>query len=96
MHQQFANAFYRSTLWKNTRKAYWISKGGLCEHCFAKGLIVPGVEVHHKIALTPENIRDPKISCNPDNLVLLCKACHDEQHHARRFRVDRETGEVTV
>ena len=53
-----------------------------------KGLIVPGDEVHHKIRLTPENITDPSIALNWDNLELLCKACHQEEHQAIRWRVD--------
>lgn len=96
MHNQFANQFYGSRQWKQTRKAYWISKGGLCEHCLAKGLIVPGEQVHHKIELTPRNISDPAITCNPANLVLLCRRCHDEQHNVKRFRVDPATGAVEL
>jgi 5-methylcytosine-specific restriction endonuclease McrA len=76
-------------------KAYRISKGRLCERCYAKGLIVPGEEVHHKIRLTPENINDPAIALNWDNLELLCKNCHMEEHRAKRWRAD-ELGHVDL
>lgn len=82
MHQQFANVFYGSREWKACRSAYRQAKGGLCERCLARGLIVPGVEVHHRIRLTPENISDPAVALNWGNLELLCETCH-EQEHAR-------------
>ena len=88
MHQQFANAFYSSTAWKRTRKAYMVSRRGLCERCLARGLIVPGVEVHHRTELTPANINDPRVTLNPANLELLCRDCHATQHGARRWTVD--------
>ena len=61
----------------------------------ARGLIVPGEEVHHKIRLTPENISNPAIALNWDNLELLCKKCHMEEHTRRRWRAD-ETGHIEL
>jgi len=51
---------------------------------------VPGEIVHHKIHLTPENIHDPKIALNFDNLQLLCRDCHGKIHakHQKRYKVD--------
>jgi 5-methylcytosine-specific restriction endonuclease McrA len=90
MHNQFANAFYSSVAWKKTRAAYRNSRGGLCESCLARGLIVPGTEVHHKRPLTPENIGDPTVTLNWDNLELLCEDCHAERHADRQaFRAMR-------
>lgn len=40
----------------------------------------PAEEVHHKKHLTPENIGDPRITMNMDNLVSLCKDCHFAEH----------------
>lgn len=51
------------------------SAGSLCEKCDAIG-----TEVHHKIRLTPENVNDPEISLNQDNLMLLCNECHNKEH----------------
>ena len=42
-----------------------------------------GEEVHHKIRLTTENVVDSNISINQENLELLCKDCHNDEH--RRF-----------
>lgn len=43
-------------------------------------MIKPGVIVHHKIHLTPENIYDRNIALSWDNLELLCRDCHDKEH----------------
>ena len=92
---RFARAFYMSRPWVKCARAYKQSKGGLCERCWSKGLIVPGAEVHHKIRLTPENIKDPAVALNWDNLELLCKNCHLEEHHRTRWRAD-ELGHVEL
>jgi 5-methylcytosine-specific restriction endonuclease McrA len=36
-------------------------------------------EVHHIIELTPENINDPSIALNLDNLMCLCHNCHTRE-----------------
>ncbi len=92
---KFARTFYKSGAWTKCRQAYKTSVGGLCERCLAKGLIVPGVEVHHKIRLTPENIDDPAIALCFDNLELLCADCHQEEHRPTRWRTD-ELGRVDL
>lgn len=100
MHEQFANHFYGSAVWKYCRKEFAKSKGMVCERCLKRGLIVAGskerpLEVHHKVPLTPENINDPNVTLNWENLELLCKDCHEEerQRTARRWKVD-ESGRV--
>ncbi len=47
----------------------------MCELCGAGGMIV-----HHKDSLTPQNINDPNVSLNWDNLELLCQCCHNKAH----------------
>ena len=74
----WAEKFYKSKAWKKTRKAYYISKYGLCERCGR-----PGDIVHHKIHLNPSNINDPNITLNFDNLELVCQDCHNKEHSAR-------------
>ena len=94
MARDFAGNFYKTATWKAVRKAYIKSVGGLCERCYAKGLIKHGDTVHHKIHLTPENIHDPNVTLDPDNLILLCRDCHAEMHKSvKRYKVD-ETGKV--
>jgi hypothetical protein len=95
--KEFAKSFYCSKAWKETRKAYAKSKGGLCERCLKKGLYVPGVIVHHKVYLTPDNINDPAVSLNWNNLELVCRDCHAQEHDGlkRRYKVD-ELGRITA
>lgn len=91
----FAHEFYKSWAWIRCARAYKQEVNGLCERCMARGLFVPGDEVHHKTKLTPENIGDPAVSLNWDNLELLCKNCHIEQHRGQRWRAD-EMGHVEI
>lgn len=73
--QPWAKWFYDSKEWKKCRKAYAISQNGICERCKRKGRIV-----HHKIYLTKDNINNPLITLNPDNLEYLCQDCHTKEH----------------
>lgn len=95
--QDYAREFYSSTAWKNTRTAYAKSKGGLCENCLSRGIYKAGEIVHHKIHLSPENINDPSVCLNFDNLELLCRDCHCMMHDKkkRRYKVD-DMGKVTI
>ena len=100
MSKEFARAFYDSTAWRQTRKAYASSVGGLCERCLRSGRYVAGEIVHHINHLTQENINDPDISLDWSNLELVCRECHAEIHEAdikrrapRRYCVDK-TGRV--
>ena len=90
-------AFYGSPEWKRCRAAYRKKARGLCEMCLKQGLCRPGEIVHHKIELTPENIGDPAVSLNYDNLILLCRDHHAEVHdkNPKRYKVD-EFGHVTI
>ena len=76
--KDWARSFYRSKAWLKCRNAYIRKRvgidGGLCEVC--KDDL--GFIVHHKVHLTPENISDPEISLNEENLAYVCKACHDQ------------------
>lgn len=86
----YAEAFYKSQQWKDCRAAYAKSVGGLCERCLKKGIYSPGEIVHHKKHLTPGNISDPNVTMSFDNLELLCRGCHADEHQRvkRRYKVD--------
>ena len=84
-------SFYVSWQWRKCRKAFAESKGNLCERCLKRGIIEPGskdrpLEVHHKIPLTADNIKDPNITLNWSNLELLCKTCHDQERERKEKR----------
>ena len=95
MSREFAKAFYGSKQWQECRESYARSKRYLCEDCLSKGLYTPGEIVHHIKELSPENINDPRVTLNFDNLRLVCRKCHAEEHQQRdrRYVVD-EYGRV--
>lgn len=85
---KYTSYFYKTKAWQNCRDSYMKYKGGLCELCLAKGIYRPAEIVHHKIHLTPDNINDPAITLNWDNLQALCRDCHGEVHGGRRYKLD--------
>ncbi len=89
MAKDFAQGFYKSKTWQQCRDAYAASVGGLCEECLRENKITAGEIVHHKIHLTPDNINDPAVSLNWDNLELVCRSCHLKLHgNRKRYSVD--------
>lgn len=74
MAKSWAKAFYNSAAWKKCRDAYIAKVYGLCEWCGA-----PGYIVDHIVELTPENIHNPGIALNEDNLQYLCLECHNKK-----------------
>jgi len=88
------SAFYKTKAWQSCRDDYIKSVGGLCERCLAKGLIVPAEIAHHKIHLNDNNINDPSVSLNFDNLEAVCRSCHGEIHGKKKRYTIAEDGSV--
>lgn len=90
MARAFAKAFYNSLLWQEVRSSVLKRDRYMCQHC----RMAPATEVHHKARLTPDNINDPRISVNPDNLISLCEQCHKQMHRRdrREGRAERTLG----
>jgi 5-methylcytosine-specific restriction protein A len=80
MAKSWAIKFYNSKKWKKCRESYIQTVGGLCERCFLSGLYNPGEIVHHTIALSPQNIDNPHVTLNHENLEYLCQDCHNAEH----------------
>lgn len=96
--KDYARGFYKGKEWKQCRAAYTKAARGLCEHCLSRGIIKAGKIVHHKIHIDPDNIQDPTITLDFNNLELVCMDCHAELHkgeRARRYKLD-ELGRVSV
>ena len=88
--------FYNSTAWKNTRRNYLQSVGGLCERCLERGIIRPADIVHHKIPITKDTYSDLNLSLSWNNLQALCRECHAEVHEdiyaarrKKRYKIDK-------
>ena len=73
MAKPWAKSFYNSKQWQAVRHEVLRRDTYTCAYCYGRA-----EEIHHVIPLTPENINDPMISLNPDNLVALCHSCHDK------------------
>ena len=75
MAQEWAKPFYNSHEWAQVREYVMMRDKYTCQKCYR-----PAQEVHHKKHLSKDNIWDPSITLNPDNLVALCRDCHFRQH----------------
>lgn len=75
MAREFAKSFYNSKEWKKCRELIMIRDSYLCVLCNK-----PAQEVHHKKHITPNNINNPAITLNPENLISLCGDCHKKIH----------------
>lgn len=88
--------FYKTRAWKECRAAYLRKVGGLCELCMDRGIIRPADIVHHKIHLTDETARDPKVALNFDNLQAVCIDCHNALHFRKAPKKRYEIIDGTV
>ena len=97
MAKPFARQFYSSKAWQDCRNEYAKRRHHLCENCLRRGIYKPGTIVHHKIELDPINIERPEIALNFDNLELLCREHHAQEHDGlkKRYTVDA-FGRVTA
>lgn len=85
--------FYQSKAWKDVRKTIWLKQNLLCAICH-KPVYVDGISeyipkanrrtgiVHHKEYLDDINVYDINITLNPDNLIGVCKDCHEKIHNS--------------
>ena len=78
MAKTFAKSFYKSKRWQDCRQSFIAERmlvdGGLCQLCKEQH----GFIVHHKIMINESNINNPDVTLNHDNLLYVCKKCHDD------------------
>jgi 5-methylcytosine-specific restriction protein A len=74
MAKSYAKKFYKTKAWQKCRSSYIAKVFGICEHCEGPGYIVDHIE-----EIKPENINDPDITLNHDNLQYLCLSCHNKK-----------------
>lgn len=84
--------FYSSKAWKEVRLNIWLKQSCLCAIC-GKPVYVDGITeyipkdyrrtgiVHHKKFLNDSNVYDDDTTLNEDNLIGVCKECHELLHH---------------
>lgn len=77
------HAFYCSKPWRELAYRLKVQRGGRCERT---GLIFDDLSqliAHHKKELTEDNVNNPDIALNPDNIEIISFAEHNKEH--RRF-----------
>ena len=86
MSKPYARQFYSSKAWQDCRNEYMKKQHYLCENCLRKGLYKPAKIVHHIEELTPMNITNPEVALGFDNLMCVCRECHNEFHPDNKDR----------
>lgn len=84
-------AFYSSKKWKKFVECLKIERtspdGNLyCEHCGKPIVRQYDCIGHHVVELTEDNVNDPEIAYNPDNIKLIHFRCHNELHERFGYR----------
>ena len=80
-----------SSNWQKLRDAYF-QEHPLCEKCLENGIVKETEEIHH---ITPiakgKDLAEMKgLAYNPDNLMALCKECHDKIHNSAPFSIPED------
>lgn len=75
--------FYCSKAWRELAFALKVAADGRCARCGEIVIDFAYLIGHHKEELTEENVRDPAVALNPDNVEVICLDCHNKEH--RRF-----------
>ncbi len=76
--QDWARRFMHSSRWLSCRRCFVAKRlaidGGVCQDC---GRRLGEIAHHWPVPLTEQNISDPMVALNHDNLRWVCKPCHD-------------------
>lgn len=75
--------FYVSRPWRELSFKLKIERGGKCERTGEVFTDMSQLIGHHKIPLTEDNVNDPSITLNPDNVEIISFKEHNKEH--RRF-----------
>lgn len=73
---------YQTAKWKRLR-AIKIADSPFCEDCLKNGLVVSAQDVHHNVSFmsTLDPVQREFLAYDYDNLISLCKTCHQKRHN---------------
>lgn len=74
---------YKTYKWQKLREQIILRDNNECQWCKTKGKVGKADVVHH----VKDADEYPKLFHEPDNLVAVCRDCH-ERHHGRLGRVN--------
>lgn len=75
--------FYCSKIWRELSYKLKIARGGKCERTGEVFTDLSQLIAHHKIELNENNVDNPSIALNPDNIEIISFKEHNKEH--RRF-----------
>ena len=75
---------YDSARWRRLSRLK-LAQDPLCELCKRRGVITPAEDVHHIVSFLTGRDRTERLALayDYDNLMSLCKACHQTLHNRR-------------
>lgn len=82
------HAFYCSKDYLDLSIALKIKSDGRCAIC-GKIFPISSLRTHHITELNTENVNNPQITLNPNNIMVICHDCHNKEH--RRFVVKQKS-----
>lgn len=82
---------YRSERWKRLR-ALKFANNPLCELCQKEGRTTPAEDIHHIVSFMTATDHGTRyqLAYDYDNLMSLCKQCHQRQHNGEPHAVGRK------
>lgn len=94
MSWQTLDTFYTSKPWRKLVEQVKIERTNadgniICEKCGKAIVRRYDCIGHHKTELTAENVNDANVALNPDNVMLVCFACHNAIHD--RWQGNKQT-----
>lgn len=72
--------FYCCKKWRELAFSLKVRAGGKCARCNQIILDFSFLIGHHTAELTMENVNDPEVSLNPENIEIICHDCHNKEH----------------
>ena len=80
MAKPWAMRLYQSKAWADLRQTLIAERGMRCEECGRIILRSSEIVADHIKELTPDNVTDPAVALNQENIKLICEDCHNRKH----------------
>lgn len=88
MSKGISKQFYASKEWRQLRDSLIIKRNMTCEKCNGHFIDTSNLIGHHKEELNENNINNPDVTLNEDNIEIICFDCHNKEH--RRFGYNKK------
>lgn len=76
---------YNTGQWQRLRLSY-LAAHPLCECCLKGGIIKSAKDIHHKVSFmsTDDKAERERLAFDSDNLMALCRECHNQIHNPKK------------